>query len=555
MGTAPAAAGTITNDALTDGQLIEAIRAGTVDAYDELYRRHSRAVQRFARRMCRDEHTAADVAADVFANTLRAIRAGRGPHGEFIGYVLRAVRNQAARQVTRGDGARAVPIEQVVLDAVPADDASGRDDIPAAIGEAFERLPERFRVVLWETEVEGRSHHEIASRHDIAASAVAALAYRARRALGRQFLHASVARTGTPRECEATISLLASYVRNEVAATTRRRIERHLAGCPTCRAATDEMRTLNATLRSVPWLATGALLTGKGRVAHLVDVVARWSAHVAAPSHLAATAATGLVGMMGIVAPVGVTPDVAADGRAAHVERVDHDHVDIATLPPAGPPPRATGSSVALPTPSAPHDRSDTPATMAVDPPASPAASPEPQPAATPNPPPDDTTESADGTADDVTGATSVTTPPATIPPSGPPASGTRPASEPVGDPPLLDLGGAPIDLPDIDLSGTVEIDLGVDQLQLGVVDAGGLPLDLPDVTVPALSIPALSIPSISIPAIETPVVDLPAVETPAVETPALGLLPALDVGRLLGGDQGLLAHDGGTLLDGLLGN
>ncbi len=55
------------------------MRAGDDQAYEELFRRHSGAVLRYARSCCRDAHTADDLTAEVFARTLQAVRGGKGP--------------------------------------------------------------------------------------------------------------------------------------------------------------------------------------------------------------------------------------------------------------------------------------------------------------------------------------------------------------------------------------------------------------------------------------------------------------------------------------------
>lgn len=63
----------------SDAQLIQWMRDGDDLAYEELFRRHSDAVRRYARTCCRDTHTADDLTAEVFARTLQAVRGGKGP--------------------------------------------------------------------------------------------------------------------------------------------------------------------------------------------------------------------------------------------------------------------------------------------------------------------------------------------------------------------------------------------------------------------------------------------------------------------------------------------
>lgn len=60
----------------SDTELIVRMRAGDQLAFETLFRRHAEAVARYARSCCRDEHAAQDLAAEVFARTLHAVRGG-----------------------------------------------------------------------------------------------------------------------------------------------------------------------------------------------------------------------------------------------------------------------------------------------------------------------------------------------------------------------------------------------------------------------------------------------------------------------------------------------
>ena len=80
----------------SDSELTARVRAGDDAAYEEIYRRHADAVRRYARTCCRDSFTAEDLAGEVFARTLQALKAGRGPEFAVRAYLLTAVRNVAA---------------------------------------------------------------------------------------------------------------------------------------------------------------------------------------------------------------------------------------------------------------------------------------------------------------------------------------------------------------------------------------------------------------------------------------------------------------------------
>lgn len=82
--------------ARSDAQLILQMRDGDDLAYEELFRRHSGSVRRYARSCCRDAHTADDLTAEVFARTLQAVRGGKGPEEAVRAYLMTAVRHIAA---------------------------------------------------------------------------------------------------------------------------------------------------------------------------------------------------------------------------------------------------------------------------------------------------------------------------------------------------------------------------------------------------------------------------------------------------------------------------
>ncbi len=296
--------------ACPDASLIAATRAGDADAYAELYRRHVDPCRRLARRLCGGSPSATDdVVSEVFANTLRAIRAGRGPVDAFAPYVLRAVRHQVGRTRTRGDGRYAHAVEPAVLEPLVTVDEPDSEDLQV-VCDAFRRLPRRFRHVLWLAEVEGRPHAEIGERLGMRAPAVAALVHRARDAFCRTYLEVHTDRSVLDPACRSARDRLASYVRGSLCEGTRRRVDRHLAECPECAAVVDEMRRLDVSLRNVPWVGLvasspwGALL---GRTGALGSELAR----------LAATAAIGAAAIAGPAAAVGPLGERAAQRDAA----------------------------------------------------------------------------------------------------------------------------------------------------------------------------------------------------------------------------------------------
>ena len=225
----------------SDAAILDAVRAGDQRAFDVLYRRHRPAVERLARRLARNTADADDIVSEVFAATLRATLAGRGPTDDAGPYLLRSVRNTATSMNTRGDGRRTTATTDDDLTRIaPTTTPDERDD---EVGDAFRDLPERFRHVLWSTEIEGASPADLATG-DTDPGAVASLSHRARCALRRSYLSVSTRRRCTDPTCRSARSAMPAVVLGGAAASTVTRVDRHVVSCADCAAVFDEMHLL-----------------------------------------------------------------------------------------------------------------------------------------------------------------------------------------------------------------------------------------------------------------------------------------------------------------------
>lgn len=157
-----------------------AARSGHAEAYGELYRRHVGAARTAALALTHHQMDADDITSEAFARVLQAARAGGGPNLCFRSYLVSAVRNVFYDRLRR---IRELPIANIADELVLAmpDPVDDTED-PVATN-ALASLPTRWQEVLWLREVEGRSSTEIGPLMNLAPSAVAALAYRAREGL------------------------------------------------------------------------------------------------------------------------------------------------------------------------------------------------------------------------------------------------------------------------------------------------------------------------------------------------------------------------------------
>ena len=173
---------------LDDVELIESTRAGDAEAYGELYRRHYPAARAAAHALTHNRSDIDDVISEAFARVLRASRSGGGPDVSFRPYLMAAVRNVFYDRVRCN---RELPSDELIdgINVALVDGDNDREDCAFATA-AFAALPERWRRVLWHTEVEGRSAVEMAVLLGLAPNAVAALAYRAREGLRQAYQRA-----------------------------------------------------------------------------------------------------------------------------------------------------------------------------------------------------------------------------------------------------------------------------------------------------------------------------------------------------------------------------
>jgi RNA polymerase sigma factor (sigma-70 family) len=306
------AAHTGLDDTLTrsDPELIAATRGGDTTAYAVLYERHVHSARRLARILSRDPAGADDLVSETFAKLLHTFREGGGPDLAFRPYMLQTLRNTFYDRVRRDkkveftDDLTKHDSGEILAD--PA--VEGQERRYAAL--AFGKLPERWRMVLWHTEVEEDSPTKIATMLGMTPNGVSALAYRAREKLRQNYLSEHAA--DAPREeCRWTVDRLGARVRGKLGDRDESKVDDHLDSCVTCNLLFAELTELNSGLRGVvagvflggaaaPYLAAGAVsaagLAFGGVFAVLLapcKAVANWVRRVVQQLGTKGTVATG----------------------------------------------------------------------------------------------------------------------------------------------------------------------------------------------------------------------------------------------------------------------
>ncbi|MFD6345676.1 sigma-70 family RNA polymerase sigma factor [Streptomyces roseolus] len=354
----------------SDADLIQRMRDGDDSAYEELFRRHSEAVRRYARTCCRDAHTADDLTAEVFARTLQAVRGGAGPEQAVRAYLMTTVRRVGAAWAKTQKREHLVEDFAVfAADAARSSEVSDQDtmDLGAEVRamqeaeqslamQAFRSLPERWQAVLWHTTVEEESPSDVASLFGLTANATAVLASRAREGLKQAYLQAHVSQALTAGgDCARYADRLGAYARGGLRMRAERGLRKHLDECAKCRVAAGELAHVNAGIPAllpiavIGWFAAGYSLKAAGIVAGGAVGAAGAGAAAAATGGTTSGAASGGAAAEGLGAPakVGIAAAAAVAAAAGLVWAMTGDPQPVAA-------PRPVPTTTAPTTPAAP---------------------------------------------------------------------------------------------------------------------------------------------------------------------------------------------------------
>ena len=238
----------------SDVELMTLVRDGKLGAYGTLYERHVAAAHNLARQLshgCRAE--AEDLVAEAFAKLFTSLKTGHGPDYAFRAYLLTALRRTAYDKTRRGKKEELTEDVSTVTGIKP--ETVSKPFIDTAIADldrqlavrAFQRLPQRWRTVLWHTEIQGQSPADVAPILGLSANAVAVLAYRARERLKQAYLQVHLAQT-PDTGCQTTTKRLGAHIRAGLSTRATTQVETHLDKCAGCRTLAAELAEINGTL-------------------------------------------------------------------------------------------------------------------------------------------------------------------------------------------------------------------------------------------------------------------------------------------------------------------
>jgi RNA polymerase sigma-70 factor (ECF subfamily) len=169
-----------------DRDLVVRFQAGDQQAFEDLYRRYRRRLERFCAQRLGDRHEAEEVAQEAL---VRAYRAMPNLAGERRFYPWVTVIAARLCVDTHRRRARSQPVAEIDLGPVDGGQEAVIDAVDLALlNDALGQLSPRHRDVLRLRESEEWSYQRIADHYDVSLGTVEALLLRARRSLRRKFL-------------------------------------------------------------------------------------------------------------------------------------------------------------------------------------------------------------------------------------------------------------------------------------------------------------------------------------------------------------------------------
>jgi RNA polymerase sigma factor (sigma-70 family) len=223
-----------------DDQLVAAVREGSDEAFEALYRRYRPRIVAYVRSMCGDHARAEDVTQEAFMSALRGLRSC-DKEIVFRPWVYEIAKNACIDHIRRAGRSGEVSIDSEDFSPVEegriSESVSGTDAEVTRRREleslqmAFGDLPESQHRILVMRELEGLSYERIGSRMGLSRGAVESLLFRARRTVRDGFDDID-----TGERCHRMrIAMEAVADGRRAGVRERRRLTTHLRQCAGCR--------------------------------------------------------------------------------------------------------------------------------------------------------------------------------------------------------------------------------------------------------------------------------------------------------------------------------
>jgi DNA-directed RNA polymerase specialized sigma24 family protein len=218
-------------------------------AFDELYERHAPAAWRLALVVGRDDSLAVGAVVDATARVLGTSDRRDPERFDPVEVQLLTAARHAAM-----DAEHLPAVARRLDEALPHLAATGTRVQPTdETVDAFARLPELWRSVLWLRVVERLPEAQVAAVVGVTEQSAIELVARARAGLHEQLAQRQV--LADLPSCQRTANRLSDYATGSLADRDTARVRRHLATCEGCRRRLDDLDDLPIHLhRSIPAL-------------------------------------------------------------------------------------------------------------------------------------------------------------------------------------------------------------------------------------------------------------------------------------------------------------
>jgi DNA-directed RNA polymerase specialized sigma24 family protein len=197
---------------------------------------------------------AAAAVTDAFVRVLRPGRAARFDSPEDLEAALLTATRAAAIEAARRPDTEQANETTLGADVEDADEPAGVESAAGSrlpvVTAAYRSMPERWRSVLWLTEVRHSSEAEAAAVLGVSANGLAQLSFRARSGLQERYLQAHL-RSAVATGCRPVVERLAAFATRDLPPDERTSIEGHVRGCDECRARVADLDDVGAMLTRI----------------------------------------------------------------------------------------------------------------------------------------------------------------------------------------------------------------------------------------------------------------------------------------------------------------
>lgn len=176
----------------TDNELVAQVRAGEIDAYEIIMRRHNQRLYRIARSILREDDEAMDVVQETYVKAYYQLQQFKGPEG-FVSWLSRIASNEAMMRIRKSkridyifDDPEYKHLDMESHDPLPIDDLANQQ-LRKLLEDAIDKLPVDYRSVYVMRAIQQLSTLETAKSLNVTEDVVKTRYLRAKRALQKTF--------------------------------------------------------------------------------------------------------------------------------------------------------------------------------------------------------------------------------------------------------------------------------------------------------------------------------------------------------------------------------